>query len=286
MKSNDQWKDKWEKKMNDMVEDALKGNDPWNFFMLTFTSVLREGIEAVIFILGIGAMYAPAALVIGSLGGLFIGCVLGFGMFLGSRQFDMSSFFMASAVFLVFIAAGLAAHSSYEFQKAEVFGTWACSSCGDDGGYCEDASDFTAYRRLWDGEAAAEARRLTTERGKSCDDEPGRRVAWVNRELWDATGCCDVDNMFFFLMMVLFWYRPAPTNMEVLVYISYWVITVGWGYGVIHGIRDNNKKWKDEHQGGEKNGEELEMGPAKAIANEIRNQPPPSSEEEGKTESA
>ena len=50
MKSNDQWKDKWEKKMNDMVEDALKGNDPWNFFMLTFTSVLREGIEAVIFI--------------------------------------------------------------------------------------------------------------------------------------------------------------------------------------------------------------------------------------------
>jgi len=249
MKSNAQWKEKWEKKMGDMVEDALKGDDPWNFFMLAFTSVLREGIEAVIFILGIGAMYSPAALVIGSLGGLLVGCILGFGMFLGSRQFDMSSFFIASAVFLIFIAAGLAAHSSYEFQKAEVFGTWACSECGDDAGtYCEDATDYTAYRRLWDGEAAAKVRRLTSARAKSCDNVAGERVAWVNKEMWDTTGCCDTDNMFFFLLMVLFWYRPAPTHMEVLTYISYWVITIGWGYGVIHGIRDNNKKWEEANK--------------------------------------
>ena len=53
MKSKKQWKEKWEKQMGNMIENALKGKDPWNFFMLTFTSVFREGIEAVIFIVRI-----------------------------------------------------------------------------------------------------------------------------------------------------------------------------------------------------------------------------------------
>jgi len=247
MKSKKQWKEKWEKQMGNMIENALKGKDPWNFFMLTFTSVFREGIEAVIFILGIAAISTPAALVFGSLGGLLAGCLLGFCMFLGLARVDLSAFFIASAVFLLFIAAGLAAHASYEFQKAGIFGTWACSSCEDDGSYCEDVADHTAYRRLlW---KENEMRRLTTARAKSCDGAQGTKIAWVNQELWDITGCCDVDNMFFFLLMVLFWYRPAPTNLEVLVYISYWTITLIWGWSVVFSIRGVNQKWEKDHCG-------------------------------------
>ena len=43
-------------------------------------------------------------------------------------------------------------------------------------------------------------------------------------------------------MMVLFWYRPAPTNLEMIVYMCYWVIAVGWGYGVVVMIREEDER--------------------------------------------
>ena len=55
-------------------------------------------------------------------------------------------------------------------------------------------------------------------RSRSCDDYPNKEVAWVNVEVWDITGCCDVKtscdnppcrpeghNMVFFILMILFW---------------------------------------------------------------------------------
>mmetsp|Transcript_8375 Transcript_8375/g.15373 ORF Transcript_8375/g.15373 Transcript_8375/m.15373 type:complete len:337 (+) Transcript_8375:9-1019(+) len=251
MKTNDEWTSKWERKMGDMVDDALNGKDPRNFFILTFTTVLREGIEAVIFIIGIGAIYTPVALILPCLAGIFVGCLFGGALFAGSAKLDMSMFFIASAGFLLLVSAGLAAHSSYEFQKAEVFGTWACIA--DDDLSPTSGVDFGSYRRL------------TTERAASCDGVGGEQVAWVNKEVWDATGCCDTrDNLFFFLAMVLFWYRPAPTNLELLVYVAYVVITLGWGYGVVATIKDGLKSEASAKVSDEKDGD-AEAGEGTAI---------------------
>jgi len=103
--------------------------------------------------------------------------------------------------------------------------------------YCDDDEDFTAYRRL----TGSGHRRLTTARAQSCDGLPDQ-ISWPNQEIFDITGCCDTDNWFFFLMMVLFWYRPAPTNLEMIVYMCYWVIAVGWGYGVVVMIREEDER--------------------------------------------
>lgn len=236
MKSDDQWKTKWERKMGDMVEKHLSGTNNNNFFWLTLTNVFREGVEAVVFITGIGAMYAPVALVIPSLAGMLVGCVMGVMMFMGSRKLDLSGFFVFSALLLLFIAAGLAAHASYEFQKAGVFGNWACyTSCndGDDGNCQDDAGSWDSYRRL----------ASTVKREDSCDgyDET---IPWVNIPVYDITGCCDTSNMFFFLMMVLFWYRPTPTNLEVVIYCLYWPMIVAWGRSKIKVIQEYNETLK------------------------------------------
>jgi len=130
MKSKDKWESKWERRMHDLVEDAVEKKSNRNFFCLTFTSVFREGIEAIIFIIGIGSVYSPVGLILPSICGLLVGCMFGFMMFMGSKQIDLGAFFVGSAVFLLFVAAGLAAHGSYEWQKAGLFGTWACVVSG------------------------------------------------------------------------------------------------------------------------------------------------------------
>ena len=44
------------------------------------------------------------------------------------------------------------------------------------------------------------------------------QVAWVNIEVWDVADCCDIgfegSGMFFFVMMILFWYRPRMSRVS------------------------------------------------------------------------
>lgn len=274
MKSNNQWKDKWEKKMGSMVESAVSGKDPRNFFILISTSVLREGIEAVVFILGIGVMYTPVALILPSICGIIVGILFGAATFFGGKKMDLTTFFIASAVLLLFIAAGLLAHASYEFQKAGLFGLWACppqecdpeldADCADHT-IIKNAADYHAYRRLDGG--PEHGRFLTTDRAKSCDGVEGDQIPWVNQEAWDITDCCGTENMFFFLMMVLFWYRPAMTNLELLVWFYYWIATAAWGIGKVSDIRSANQEWESTHNALEESKEvkDAEKGGAPVI---------------------
>ena len=63
-----------------------------------------------------------------------------------------NQFFIAASVFFLFMSAGLMGHASYEFQKAGVFGTWACGHFnGTTYSLDDDASgDTGGYRRLTD----------------------------------------------------------------------------------------------------------------------------------------
>lgn len=292
MKSKDEWATKWEKKMATMVEETNNGKSKHGFFLLTFTSVFREGIESVIFIMGMGAAFHPQSLPIPVVCGTIVGAGFGIAMFTGLVKLDMSMFFKVSAAFLILISAGLSAHASYELQKAGVFGTWACpyrcstgsnddanmtdvsrrlmsaeewalpsypvavadrqliefenddddeADCDDDGGNV----DWHEYRRLsarHPPTALGDNRRLT-ERARSCNgrEHPNREVSWANREMYDITACCDTDNLGFYLLMTLFWYRPAATNLEGLVYGFYWLLTIAYAIPKISKIKAFNK---------------------------------------------
>mmetsp|Transcript_9989 Transcript_9989/g.32099 ORF Transcript_9989/g.32099 Transcript_9989/m.32099 type:complete len:278 (+) Transcript_9989:197-1030(+) len=98
---------------------------------------------------------------------------------------------------------------------------------------CEEDDD--------DGWHSYRHRRLETRRMSSCDGK-GQSIAWVNHEVYDIEACCDTDNAFFFLLMALFWYRPAPTRLEVIVWFAFWVFLLTWGFFKIRTIQDTNRE--------------------------------------------
>ena len=132
MKSSGSWQVKWERNMDELVQAQIDKTNEYGFFTLSFTSVLREGFEAAIFVVGFGAAYKPESMPIPIVTGIFAGVAFGASMFVGTNKMDLSFFFKFSAGFLALIAAGLGSHASYEFQKGEAFGAWGCKRICDD----------------------------------------------------------------------------------------------------------------------------------------------------------
>lgn len=279
MKSDNQWKKKWEINLGGLVNEVIKDGERKKFFWLTANTVFREGFEAVIFITPFAPLAPPWALTIAGILGLIVGLFLGVTTFMGSQKMDLTKFFIAAAVFFLFMSAGLLSHSSYEFQKAGVYGTWACDRYNATGSISVDGDDSAAaapvegYRRLapaiyegcFDEQNSGDDdgtdddffayRRLGSndnlfKRSKSCDCYKNEEVAWVNVEVWDITDCCDIgfegSGLFFFVLMILFWYRPQMSRLELIAMCVYWPLALSWGYYKVRSIHAYNETLNDE----------------------------------------
>ena len=88
-------------------------------FALVFVSVLREGIETVIF-LGAASFVSAGNSLIGALAGLLAAGVLGYAIFAGSMKLDLRKFFTVTSILLILFAAGLVAHGVHELQEAGI----------------------------------------------------------------------------------------------------------------------------------------------------------------------
>ncbi|CAG8455878.1 265_t:CDS:2, partial [Diversispora eburnea] len=115
------WKAKWEGKLQDATELYLqkhkKGNR-WALIILPFTVVLRESLESIVFIGGIGfdkpASGLPIPVITGILAGFFIGWII----YAGSHKLSLHVFFISTTVLLLFIAAGLFSTAIHELEEA------------------------------------------------------------------------------------------------------------------------------------------------------------------------
>jgi high-affinity iron transporter len=95
----------------------VAGARPWGLFGLVLVSVLREGIEAVIF-LGAASFTSAENNLLGALAGLFAALVVGYAMSEGTRKLDVRTFFRVTSLLLVLFAAGLVAHGVHELEEA------------------------------------------------------------------------------------------------------------------------------------------------------------------------
>ncbi|MCJ1476145.1 hypothetical protein MMC13_004810 [Lambiella insularis] len=81
--------------------------EKYAMFMLPFITVLREGLEAVVFIggvsLGLPATSFPLAVVTG----LAVGTVIGYAIYRGGNMASIQTFLIISSCFLYLVAAGL-----------------------------------------------------------------------------------------------------------------------------------------------------------------------------------
>jgi hypothetical protein len=83
---------------------------------LALTIVIREGLESVVFLTGIGQGQVVALILPGILG-VLVGLIVGWFIYRSAATFPLNKFLLISAVFLLFIAAGLAAGAAREFEE-------------------------------------------------------------------------------------------------------------------------------------------------------------------------
>ncbi len=89
----------------------------YGLFFLVFVSILREGIESVIFLNAASYAYSRGNLA-GAVAGFFTAMVLGYLIFIGFLKLDLRKFFSWVNIIFILFAAGLIANAVHELQEA------------------------------------------------------------------------------------------------------------------------------------------------------------------------
>lgn len=93
----------------------------WALVGMVFLAVAREGLESVFFLLAIFQQSGGWAAPVGALAGIAVSVVLGYGLYSGGIRLDLRRFFKRTGVFILFVAAGLAAGSLRKFHEAGIW---------------------------------------------------------------------------------------------------------------------------------------------------------------------
>jgi high-affinity iron transporter len=109
------------KEVQDQVDHHLAKGQEWGLFILVFLSVLREGVETVIF-LAASSLNGENNLVLAGLG--VIGAIsIGVMIFKLGIKVSLKPFFIITSVFLILFGAGLFAHGIHELQEVKIIPT-------------------------------------------------------------------------------------------------------------------------------------------------------------------
>lgn len=114
-------------------------------FILPFITVLREGLEAVVFIGGVGigmpASSFPLAVFCGLLAGIFIGYLI----YRGGNQASLQIFLVVSTCFLYLVAAGLFSRGIWAFQIHQ----WNLIVGGDASEVGSGPGSYNIHESVW-----------------------------------------------------------------------------------------------------------------------------------------
>ncbi|KAG0208925.1 high-affinity iron permease [Mortierella sp. GBA30] len=114
----EKWKVKLAKALNDENAHGL-GNQSRKYalFILPLITVLREGLEAVVFIGGVTFTEEPRAIPLAVIAGVAVGWLIGFAIYRGGNKMRLHKFFVGSTCLLMLIAAGLVAKGIAAFES-------------------------------------------------------------------------------------------------------------------------------------------------------------------------
>ncbi|CBX99498.1 hypothetical protein IAQ61_005251 [Plenodomus lingam] len=191
--------DKWRVKIAKVLENKdtklpIKGklkawSEKYAMFVLPFITVLREGIEAVLFIAGVGLGLPATSFPLAVLCGLGAGALVGWLIYKGGNKTSLQIFLVISTCFLYLVAAGL-------FSK----GVWNLEQ--------------NAWVRLA-GEGAAEA-----------GTGPGSYD--IRNSVWHVNCCSPLENGDggWMIFNSLFGWQNSATYGSVISYNLYWLAVI------------------------------------------------------------
>ncbi|UZP40930.1 hypothetical protein NXS19_008746 [Fusarium pseudograminearum] len=119
---------KWRVKLAKALESPIKtGNKGWfkqfveryAMFVLPFVTVLREGIEAVVFVAGVSFSASAKSIPLPTVVGLFAGCCVGYLLYKGGASTKLQFFLVLSTCLLYLVGAGLFSRSVWSFEMAK-----------------------------------------------------------------------------------------------------------------------------------------------------------------------
>ena len=90
-------------------------------FFLVFFAILREGFETAIFLMGSFSILGSFSY-IGFFSGMFLAVFLGYLVVIQGRKVDLTAFFRATTLLLVFLASGMIAYGTHEAEEFLVKG--------------------------------------------------------------------------------------------------------------------------------------------------------------------
>ncbi|KAJ3014420.1 hypothetical protein HKX48_005176 [Thoreauomyces humboldtii] len=192
---------------------AAFSSEKYALFLIPFITILREGIEAVVFVAGVGVSETPKSLPIAVIAGIIVGVTLGAIIFLGGAKMRLKYFFMVSTCFLFIIAAGLFARGIRSLEENHWLGSLLYpSGSGDDGG------------------------------------APGARYTTA---LWFLT-CCDPNSNSdgWSLFQALAGWSNIGTPASVSGYCMYWVAVIAWLLSIKYVERRRARRNKASGAGG------------------------------------
>lgn len=113
----------YQKKLESKIDVSIKNEQRLGLISLAFISVLREGIETVIFLTGVGAVEeAPIDILWSGLIGILVAVIIAVIIFVSSKRINLKLFFGITSIFLILFAAGMLSHGFYELQELGWFG--------------------------------------------------------------------------------------------------------------------------------------------------------------------
>ena len=106
--------------MREKVETAVTKRQSYGLASLAFVSILREGIETVLFLGSASFTSSGVQLLVGGGIGLGLAVLIGVAIMKYSVQLNLRTFFNVTGILLILFAAGLVGRGILEFQEAGV----------------------------------------------------------------------------------------------------------------------------------------------------------------------
>ncbi|KAG1741489.1 iron permease FTR1 [Suillus paluster] len=128
------WRVKLQRAFSGQHVDRRTKTGKWVLFILPMITVLREGIEAVVFVGGVALGQPAASVPIAAIVGLICGLISGFFIYQFASRTTLTIFLVVMTNFILLIGAGLFSKAVWSFQEYafnEMLGTDVDDSGGD-----------------------------------------------------------------------------------------------------------------------------------------------------------
>lgn len=119
--------------------------EKYALFILPFVTVLREGLEAVVFIGGVSLALPATSFPLAVICGLGAGCLVGYLIYRGGNRSSLQIFLIISTCFLYLVAAGLFSRAVWSLEM----NTWSKTIGGDAAEVGSGPGSYDIRKSVW-----------------------------------------------------------------------------------------------------------------------------------------